>query len=121
MTLTCYVGGCRNPKLALEERRILREIVLKDLQRLLGLKGEPTFEHYFSYPKAIPQYEVGYGKVKEVMNKIESVSKGFFFAGHYRDGISLADSILSGDNIAQKIQSYISERNQVSQPAISAT
>ncbi len=120
LTLTCYVGGCRNPKLALEDKNKLREFVLKDLNRLLGVKGTPTFEHYFVYPKAIPQYVVGYGKVKETMNRIESASPGFFFAGHYRDGISLADSIISGDNIAEKIRAFLSQRSQVPPTAVSA-
>ena len=45
-----------------------------DLRVLLGVSGKPTFEHCFLFPKAIPQYEVGYGRFKELMNAIESQS-----------------------------------------------
>jgi oxygen-dependent protoporphyrinogen oxidase len=110
LTLTAYVGGCRNPELALAGEATLRRLVLGDLKKLLGVNGEPTFEHYFVYPKAIPQYEVGYGKVKEAIRAIETAAPGVYFAGPSRDGISLADSIVAGDNIAGTIQTYLSQR-----------
>ncbi len=113
LTLTAYVGGCRQPKLALQDRSKLRELVLADLRKLLGVKGEPTFEHYFVYPKAIPQYEVGYGKVKDAIASIEKAAPGFFFAGPFRDGIALSDSIVSGDNAAGSIETYLSKMKPV--------
>lgn len=110
ITLTCYIGGSRNPLLALADKSTLRRLVLEDLKKLLGVKGEPTFEHYFVYRKAIPQYVVGYGKKKELMTEIETRAPGFFMAGHYRDGIALSDSIVSGDNAADKIAHFLSSR-----------
>lgn len=107
ITLSCYVGGCRNPLLALHDRSSLRRLVLRDLKKLLGVRGEPTFEHYFTFPKAIPQYVVGYGEMKRFMNEIERRAPGLFLAGHYRDGIALSDSILSGDNAAEKIDKFL--------------
>ena len=70
---------------------------------LLGVKGKPTFQHVALYPKAIPQYNVGYGKFKDLMNEIETKARGLFFAGHFRDGVSLGDSIVSGVNIAERV------------------
>ena len=37
------------------------------------------------------------------MNEIEEKAPGFFMAGHYRNGISLGDSIVSGHDVAEKI------------------
>ena len=78
-------------------------LVCEDLRVLLGVKGQPVFQHCALYPKAIPQYNVGYGKFKDVLNEIEARARGLFFAGHYRDGVSLGDSIVSGVNIAERI------------------
>ena len=108
ITLSCYVGGSRNPSLALQDRSTLRRLVLQDLKKLLGVRGEPTFEHYFTFPKAIPQYVVGYGVMKWFMKEIEQRARGLFLAGHYRDGIALSDSIISGDNAAEKIDKFLS-------------
>ena len=74
---------------------------------LLGVKGPPVFQHCALYPKAIPQYNVGYGKFKDVMNEIETKAPGLFFAGHFRDGVSLGDSIVSGVNIAERSEKFL--------------
>ena len=106
IAITCYVGGSRNPELALQPPEIIRRAVLNDLEIILGVRGQPVFEHQFVYRHAIPQYEVGYGKTKELMNNIERNAPGFFFAGHFRDGIALGDSIVSGDNAAERLEKF---------------
>ena len=81
----------------------LYEIVCEDLRVLLGVRGKPTFQHCVFYPKAIPQYNVGYGSYRELMSEIETKVPGIFLAGHYRDGVSLSDSIVSGCNVAERV------------------
>jgi hypothetical protein len=41
------------------------------------------------------------------MVELEDRAPGLFFAGHYRDGISLGDSILSGSEVAGRMDSYL--------------
>lgn len=107
VTLTSYVGGTRAPDLAgLSEAELVR-IVTGDLQRILGVRGQPTFSHQVFYPKAIPQYEVGYGRFRTLMDDAERKAPGLFFAGHYRDGISLGDSIVSGARITERIVTFL--------------
>lgn len=108
VSLTCYVGGARNPDLTFLSPETQMMLALEDLRKLLGVKGGPVFQHHFSYLKAIPQYQVGYGRYKELMNNVETQCPGFFIAGHYRDGISLGDSIVAGDNAAERIGKYLS-------------
>lgn len=102
-TLTTYVGGERYSELALLPENKLVELVGADLQKLLGVRGQPTFQHVVVYPRAIPQYNVGYGRFKALMTKLEADVPGFFLAGHYRDGVSLSDSIVSGINVAERV------------------
>jgi len=103
VNLTSYVGGARYPELASLPPEKLVELVLADLRVLLGVKGKPVFAHCATYPKAIPQYNVGYGKYRDLLNDIEGKMSNLFFAGHYRDGVSLGDSIVSGVNIAERV------------------
>jgi len=74
---------------------------------VLGVRGKPTFQHSVFYPRAIPQYNVGYGRFRELMSDIEQKAQGLFFAGHYRDGISLSDTIVSGCNVAERVGEYL--------------
>ena len=103
LTLTSYVGGERYPELASLPAEKLYEIVCEDLRVLLGVRGKPTFQHTVYWPKAIPQYNLGYGKYRALMTEIEARAPGLFLAGHYRDGISLGDSIVSGVNVVGRI------------------
>lgn len=103
LTLTSYVGGERYPELASLPPEHLIETTLTDLRVLLGVKGKPVFTQTAVYSRAIPQYNVGYGKYRQLLNDLESTAPGLFFAGHYRDGVSLGDSIVSGVNIADRV------------------
>jgi protoporphyrinogen/coproporphyrinogen III oxidase len=100
----------RDPELALLEREALTEVVQRDLSRLLGIRGQPTFQHHVVFRRAIPQYEVGYGRFKDAMADLERRAPGVFLAGHYRDGVSLGDSIVSGYNVAQRIRGFLGEQ-----------
>lgn len=91
------------PEKALQDEDTMLKNVLSDLHDLLGLDGEPEYKHLSVWPKAIPQYEVGYEKYLNHMKLIEDEHPGLHFAGHYRDGISVANSILSGINTAERI------------------
>ena len=103
LTLTSYVGGTRYPDLALLPPEQLVETTLADLRILLGVRGRPVFTQTATYPKAIPQYNVGYGKYRQLLADFEAAAPGLYFAGHYRDGVSLGDSIVSGVNIADRV------------------
>jgi len=74
-----------------------------DLRVLLGVKGRPSFQQCVYYPRAIPQFNVGYGRYRDLMTDLERRAPGLFLAGHYRDGISLGDSIVSGCNVADRV------------------
>ena len=115
LTLTSYIGGERHPDLALLPREKLFELTREDLRVLLGAKGSPTFQHCTLYPKAIPQYNLGFGRDRALMTEIEAAAPNLFFAGHYRDGVSLSDSIVSGFNVAERVK-----RNLPSEPPITA-
>jgi oxygen-dependent protoporphyrinogen oxidase len=106
LTLTSYVGGERHPELASLPPDQLFALTCADLRTLLGVRGKPTFQHSVFYPKAIPQYVVGYGRYRQLMSQVETSAPGFFLAGHYRDGISLSDSIVSGCNAAERVGGF---------------
>ena len=102
--LTSYVGGERYPELATLPDPQLRELVLADLRALLGVRGAPVFAHSTVYPRAIPQYNVGYGRFKDALTELEQNAPGFFVAGHFRDGVSLSDCIVAGATVAERAE-----------------
>ena len=91
--LTVFVGGERQAKLAVPDKDTLLATVLPELKELFGTTGEPTFSHHRHWPRAIPQYNIGYGKMLARMEAIEKKFVGLKLAGNYRDGISLSQCI----------------------------
>jgi oxygen-dependent protoporphyrinogen oxidase len=74
------------------------------------VRGQPAFTHCVAYPRAIPQYNLGYGRYRGLLTEIENKAPGLFFAGHYRDGVSLGDSILSGCNIVERVGKFLTAK-----------
>ena len=102
--LTVFIGGAQSPDRALQNEDEIMANVLADLHALLGLNGTPKYQRFSVWPQAIPQYNIGYEKYLNQMTQVEKEHPGIHFAGHYRDGISVANSILSGLNMAERIQ-----------------
>jgi oxygen-dependent protoporphyrinogen oxidase len=101
--LTAFVGGTRDPDFVQADPHTLTSRVLDDLRPLLGTQGEPTFRLVQVWPKAIPQYLLGYGRFKEIADDVERRNAGLVLAGTYRDGISVGDAISSGEAAANRI------------------
>jgi protoporphyrinogen/coproporphyrinogen III oxidase len=101
--ITIFAGGTRDPDLVEADPQTLTARVLDDLRILLGTQGEPSFRALRIWPKAIPQYTLGYGRFKDIAAEIERTNPGLVLAGTYRDGIALGEALESGERAAQRI------------------
>ena len=102
LLLTVFVGGTRDPDFVQSDTQTLTARVLDDLRPLLGTRDEPTFRAVQVWPKAIPQYVLGYGRFKDIADQMERSNPGLVLAGTYRDGVSLAEAIGSGEGAASR-------------------
>jgi oxygen-dependent protoporphyrinogen oxidase len=103
VNLSSYLGGMRNPAITTLNPNEIVAATLGDYQTLLGVKGEPVFHSHTFIPSAIPQYTIGYGRYTQWMSESEQSTPGLFFAGNFRDGISVANSIGSAVKAAERI------------------
>jgi protoporphyrinogen/coproporphyrinogen III oxidase len=101
--LSAFVGGTRDPDFVQADPQTLTARVLDDLRVLLGAQGEPTFRSVQVWPKAIPQYVLGYGRFKDIADEVERRNPGLLLAGTYRDGVSLAEAMGSGERAATRV------------------
>ena len=81
----------------------ITNVVLEELNDLVGISGEPVFIKIKKWARAIPQYRIGYQKVQAVFDNMENKYKGMYFAGNFRRGISVGDSVLSAHETFQKM------------------
>ena len=104
--LTCYLGGLRSPTLPFRDEHAQVGLALDDLKKILGISGKPVFTKLTVHPRAIPQYELGYGRLLAKVEAIERQCPGLIFAGNWRNGISLSDSILNGFASSAKLSQF---------------
>jgi oxygen-dependent protoporphyrinogen oxidase len=97
------MGGVRQPELAVESEEKRLDIAINDLAMLLGINGFPAFVFHKQWTKAIPQYNVGYGEIKSKFQRLEKDNTGLYFTGNYREGISVANTILQAIQTADNI------------------
>ena len=102
VTLTTFLGGERQPEIALGDEASLAAAADADLRDLLGARGTPVFRRVQKYARAIPQYRVGYGRLKAAGDALERANPGFVLAGSHRNGVALSDVMMSGLLAAQE-------------------
>jgi oxygen-dependent protoporphyrinogen oxidase len=100
---TTFVGGTRQPENGLLSDDKLEEIVINDLNDLVGLNGTPDYIKIKKWQRAIPQYTMGYPEIQKMFNDLEDRFPGLYFAGNFRRGIGMGDSVLSAHETVQKI------------------
>lgn len=102
VALTVFAGGMRQAEIGRLETEPLLARVLPDLRELLGVSGEPVFQHHTFWPRAIPQYNLGHERFLDPLSRCEGKHPGLFIGGNSRDGISLPDCLKSGTELASR-------------------
>jgi oxygen-dependent protoporphyrinogen oxidase len=103
VALTVLVGGTRQPDLARLPTDQLLATIQPDLKDFLGITGAPVFTRHTVWPRAIPQYNLGYECHLAAMTDCERAHPNFFLGGQARDGIALPACLAAGERLAARI------------------
>jgi oxygen-dependent protoporphyrinogen oxidase len=102
VALTVMIGGARQPHLATLPIDEIMNHVSPDLTQLLGIHGKPLILRQSFWPKAIPQYNLGYDQYLAAIALTERNHPGLFIGGQARDGISVPACVRSGESLADR-------------------
>ncbi len=91
--LTVYAGGMHHPDQVDLSAEQLRSLIHQEVRRLFHLKESPEILHMRRHPQAIPQYELGYGKIIEKTERALAPYPAIRLAGNYLGGISMPDTV----------------------------
>ncbi len=100
---TTFVGGTRQPELVQLNDDQLTSIVLAELSSILQIKGDPDLIRIKRWERAIPQYNIGYQRVRDAYDRLEKDFPGLYIVGNTRKGISVGDSVLCAFEVTRKI------------------
>ena len=111
-SFTLFVGGARDPEVVNYDKELLIKKVRDEFETLMRIVGEPVFQSYKLWPKAIPQYNLGYVEHENYFDKFEKENPGILIAGNYREGISVGDCIKNSDKILNKIKNLSNKEGE---------
>ncbi|HET8650387.1 MAG TPA: protoporphyrinogen oxidase [Gemmatimonadales bacterium] len=106
--LTTFVGGMRNPAAVDDDIDRQAARVLRELQPLLGVQGEPAFRHLVRWDRAIPQYGSSYDMTLAAIERLEADLPNFRMAGSYRGGVAAGNALASGLAAAARLMDDLS-------------
>jgi oxygen-dependent protoporphyrinogen oxidase len=112
VAMTSFIGGARSPGLTDLSDADLHSEVLRELEKILGIKGDPVVTSITRWRKAIPQYELGYETVLESMDECENQNPGLFFCGNFKGGIAVGDCIMNSEKTAGRVREYVMRRTK---------
>src|SRR5215468_466258 len=105
--LTNFIGGATDREaIKLSDEELIR-IVHNDLNKALGLSGEPRRLPITRYERAIPQYTLGHAARVERIESLLRDTHGLWISGNYLRGVSLGDCIKNADRVAVEIDRSI--------------
>jgi oxygen-dependent protoporphyrinogen oxidase len=101
--LRVFVGGALQPHLIELPDDEIQRLVRKDLEELLGARGEPEFFEIVRWRRAMPQYHVGHlDRVKAIEERAAQLP-GLALAGNAYRGVGIPFCIRSGEAAAERI------------------
>ncbi len=103
VALLSFVGGMYSPQYARLDALALCSLVREELGRLLGARAVPLVEQAHHWPKAIPNFPVGYQAMLDSLDLAEQRWPGLSIVGNYRGGPAAGDSMMAAINAAARL------------------
>ncbi len=105
--LTAFAGGRRRPELIDASDDAIRAAITADLDRALGLRGEPHDLGITRWRSAIPQPDRHHARRMEALAKTLADFPTLALAGGYLEGVAVGDALLSGQRAAEQISAAL--------------
>jgi oxygen-dependent protoporphyrinogen oxidase len=98
--LRAFIGGTRDPHAIDLSDDELAGVARRDLERVLGIHGEPAFARVFRWRDASPQLTVGhFDRIGEVERRLKTHA-GLFVAGRGWRAVGIPDCIANARSVA---------------------
>jgi protoporphyrinogen/coproporphyrinogen III oxidase len=110
VSITCYIGGARNPGPAALPAGDLVGGAHGELADLLGITGGPVVSRTRYWPRGLPQYTLGHKARQNIIETANHRAPGLFLTGNYLNGVSVANCMVSAAATARNVHLELGER-----------
>ncbi|MBT3181594.1 MAG: protoporphyrinogen oxidase [Deltaproteobacteria bacterium] len=105
--ITSYLGGATDPSCVDLSDDDIRNYTTSALEKVMGIKADPTFVHIKRWQQAMPQYNIGHrDRLEEIDNYLEKLP-GVFLTGNYFTGISVNSTIVNAKKCSEQVIEYL--------------
>ena len=108
--LTLFIGGARNPDAAHLADAEIVTLEHSELQKILGISGEPRLIELTRWERAIPQYNLGHAARVRRIEQLLDETKGLHLIGNYLHGVSTGDCIKEADRVARNVARSLQDK-----------
>ena len=103
---TLFIGGSRSPEILEMEDPALVSNVISEFKNTMRITKDPVFVREKLWPKAIPQYTLGYVEHERNFSRFEAAHPGIFLSGNFRGGISVGDCIKNSEIVCERLKKH---------------
>jgi oxygen-dependent protoporphyrinogen oxidase len=114
VSISCYVGGARNPALAGLPAKEMAGLVHEELSDVLGIKGAPVLSRVRHWARGLPQYNLGHLDRREVIERANDRLPGLMLTGNYLQGVSITNCLVSARQTARKMNDLLADSDSPS-------
>jgi protoporphyrinogen/coproporphyrinogen III oxidase len=100
--IRCFLGGTRDEGILSSSEADIREIVERELRKILSLDAKPLFSRVYKWKGTMAQYGVGHLDRLERIERACAAIPGLFLAGNGYRGIGVPDCVRSGTEAAMR-------------------
>ena len=100
---TVLVGGERQKHLCEMQPIKLKQLILEELEDLLGHKGKTIIENHYRWIKGIPQFNLDHSDLLNAIKEFENNNSKFHLIGNYFNGVSVSDCIKKSRDLVNTI------------------
>jgi len=110
-TLTSFAGGATNAQMVSRTDDEIAQIVQDENARVLQIAGPPIASAVWRYARALPQYNLGHGRVVGQIRARAREIRGLFLTGNYLEGPSLGKCVENGYATAEAVRDSLQACN----------
>jgi oxygen-dependent protoporphyrinogen oxidase len=104
---TLFIGGSRDAGFVDDVEQNVIDRARREFELIMKISAEPVLITKRFWPKAIPQYNLGYVEHENFFDHFEKDNKGIILSGNYRGGISVGDCIKNAEMVAAKCKKVL--------------
>jgi len=120
VAVATYAGGATDPEICSWPDEKLAELICGELARVMQIGAPPVTLRVQRYARALPQYNLGHGKILERLAQLAANQPGLFFAGNYWGGPSIGACVKQAQTAAAAVSNYLTSIGELTSAAPSS-